>query len=184
MNEFDKIKNDYKSARPEANKELDYRKISKKAKAIRLKQNITKIILSFTVVILVGFFIWVSAYKHTTILIGALLMVGSLTIRIIIEMLGTFKTYNKKSSISFMKFKDEMKKYHQKRLQIHYIVTPILFTLYVIGFIILLPFFKEALSNGFYVYVKYSSVVIFIILGLFIYRQIKKELHILKELEQ
>ncbi len=54
--------------------------------------------------------------------------------------------------------------------------------LYIIGFVILTPFFKQGLSEGFYLYVKVSAVVIFILGIYLIFKQVKKELMVIKGL--
>jgi hypothetical protein len=51
---------------------------------------------------------------------------------------------------------------------------------YCIGFIILLPSFKKSLLVGFYNYIICSAIILLVIMLLYIRRQIKKELSVLK----
>jgi hypothetical protein len=55
--------------------------------------------------------------------------------------------------------------------------------LYGIGFLILLPLFKANLSSGFYTYIVVSSIVVLLVLGLFIGKQMNKELMELRALK-
>jgi len=156
--------------------------IIKKITFIKNGQRITDIVLVITVIVLIGFFFYISAYRNTLVAKALLLMIGSLLVRIIIEFFSikSFKKIN--ITINTTVFKQKMMSYYKKRIKIHYIMTPIIVGLYIIGFVVLLSFFKVELSYGFYIYIKVSAIIILIILGFFIRKQIIKELTILKEL--
>lgn len=157
--------------------------IRDKVRLIRKKQGIANTVLAITVTILIFFFFYVSAYKHQTPMIGLSLMIGSIAIRIGLEILSIKNLKNSNVTEAIEIFKKQMVDYYKKRVKIHFIITPIIIITYCIGFIMLLPSFKESLSPGFYSYIKVSSIIILIVLGVFIAKQIKDELTILKELK-
>ncbi|OEK06123.1 hypothetical protein A8C32_19015 [Flavivirga aquatica] len=139
---------------------------------IKKKQRITNVILSITGIILIAFFFYIAAYNNVLVAVALLLMLGSLLVRIIIEQFSIKKLKQIKVTISATAFKQEMINYYRKRIRTHYIITPIVIVCYAIGFIILLPFFKESLSNGFYTYIQVSSIVILVVLTLFIIKEV------------
>lgn len=157
--------------------------IVKRVNSIKKKQRITNIILGITTVILISFFFYISAYNNLIVAAALLLMVSSLLIRMIIEYISMHKLKQINRTVGVVDFKKNLVDYYKKRINTHYVITPIIVILYIIGFLILLPFFKENLSSGFYTYILVSSVVVLIVLGLFIRKQIQKELLILKDLQ-
>lgn len=156
--------------------------IIKKISFVKRKQLIANIVLGITSIILVGFFIYIKAYKNVVVAAALVLMIGSLITRIIIENMSSLKLKSIDVTVDAATFKEKMIDYYKRRIKIHYVITPIIAALYIIGFILLLPFFKEELSSGFYMYIKVSSVVIFIVLTIFIRKQVLKEIKTLKEL--
>ena len=54
---------------------------------------------------------------------------------------------------------------------------------YIVGFILLLPLFKENLSHGLYLYIVITGFGSLIILALFVARQIRKETEVLNLLK-
>ena len=125
-----------------------------------------------------------SAYKNTRAFWGLGIMMSSLIIRIVMEY---YSIRNLTKIPPYKKMKDYNQKlinYYTSRKFIHFLVTPILFGCYVFGFILLLPVFKKNLSQGFYTYILWSSVFIFLGLAILIAVQIKKELLILKQLKK
>ncbi|TMM58906.1 hypothetical protein FEE95_05600 [Maribacter algarum] len=159
------------------------KQILKKITSVRKKQVITNIVLTATGLVLVAFFFYVSAYKFQTVMIGLFLMIGALVLRIGLEFSSIRTLKNLNVSTSAEKFKKQMIRYYMKRKKVHFVLTPIIILVYCIGFLMLLPAFKESLSSGFYNYVVVSSMVLLIVLSIFIAREVWKELAILKELK-
>ncbi|WBL24897.1 hypothetical protein [Zunongwangia sp. HGR-M22] len=183
MNDFENIKNQWlltETPAPKNNSE----EIIKKSNYINRKQKITKLVLGITIIILIGFFFYISAYKYSQTFLGLGLMLACLSIRMGIEYASGIKKENFASYQSMKAFDNQLLRYYKSRKKIHYIWTPILFGIYVIGFLLLLPGFKESLSSGFYTYIIVSAVLTFVALLLLIAFQIKKELKIIKNLEQ
>lgn len=157
--------------------------ILKKINTLKYKQRISNVVLLTTVLILTGFFFYINAYSNTLVTFALLLMIGSLLIRVFLEYLSIKKLKQLDVTKSASTFNSNMVEYYQRRIKIHYIISPIIMLLYITGFIILLPFFKANLSSGFYTYIVVSSVFILVIMSFFIGKQIQKELRILKQLQ-
>jgi len=158
--------------------------IVQKMNNIKRKQGISNIVLLVTVLILVAFFIYIEAYNNTTVTLALLLMISSLLVRIIIEFFSIRKLKTIDITKSSTDFKTNIVAYYKNRIITHYIMTPVIILLYSIGFIILLPFFKKYLSEGFYTYILVSAIVVLFVMVFFIRKQIKKELLILKGLRE
>ena len=182
MKNFEDIKSQWEN-QPEINIPYNGPKlIIEKMTFIKRKQRITNMVLGVTVTVLVGFFLYIAAYSNLIAALALLLMIGSLLSRILIEFFSIKKLKRINMSADAKVFKQKIIDYYKNRIKTHYIITPIIIVLYAIGFIILLPFLKGALSSGFYTYIKVSAVVILVVLGIFIRKQILKELVVLKEL--
>lgn len=183
MNEFDNFKKEWKKRVLPESQTNGHKEVIQKGKLIRMKQTIGQAILSATTILLIAFFFYISAYKNPQVSIGLMLMIGSLIIRVVIEFAFKFKANNQPYTEGLSKFNRSIIKYYKSRLYINYLITPILFISYIIGFILLLPAFKESLSSGFYTYIIYSSWVILGLLAVLIFVQIKKELKNIESLK-
>ena len=182
MNEFDNLKNEWKKrVLPESQKN-GYKEVIQRGNLIRKKQTIGQVVLSITIILLIVFFFYISAHKNAQVSLGLMIMIGSLIIRVAIEFIFKFKANNHHFTEGVVKFNNTVVRYYRSRLYINYLITPLLFVSYIIGFILLLPGFKESLSTGFYTYIVYSSWIIFGLLAMFIFIQIRKELKNIKSL--
>jgi hypothetical protein len=183
MNNFEDLQNKWQSQSAVAATEDGFQALLKSVKSIEQKQRTGNIVLTITIIILIVFLIYVSGYKSTTFMLGIGLMIGSLLVRIAVELYSLKKL----KSISFSKesntFQNDLTSYYSFRKYTHYLITPSAIFIYTVGFIILLPLFKASLSHGFYLYILCSSVVFLVVFSVFIYKQIRKELSKLKELQ-
>jgi len=182
MNDFQHIKEQWQQHQtPLPNKNIN--EIIERSQEIKRKQQITKIVLGITVLILMAFFFYVSAYKNTRAFWGLGLMIGSLCIRIIMEYFSSLKKERFPLYQNMLAFNQQLVNYYKSRRMIHYLWTPVLFASYVFGFVLLLPVFKQQLSIGFFKYIIVSSIIIFIALAVLIGFQVRKELKIIKSLQ-
>ena len=154
-----------------------------KANHLKREQVISQLILSLTVLILTGFFFYVSAYSSGIVSLGLGMMIGSLLVRIAVEFISQVKLKKLSVMLEVTKYKNALVSYYNSRKWIHFFLTPLLFILYFIGFALLLPTFEQNLSPGFYNYVLYSAIFIFLFFAIFIGIQIKREMVMLKELK-
>lgn len=182
MTSFNELKSEWgNQPKMKASKD-DFQMVVKKIRAVKNKQRITNVILSTTILVLCVFFIYISGYKNSTVILGISLMVGSLVFRVGIEMLSIKKLKALDVMLKPEEYKSELTLYYRKRTWVHYVLTPLIIAVYCFGFILLLPLFKASLSSGFYTYIVISSIVLLVVLGGFIVIQIKKELANLKRL--
>ena len=183
MKKFEELRSEWAGQSPSKIPEDGIRRIMEKIKSIKGDQRGTYIILSVTCIILVGFFFYISAYQYQTVMIGLLLMIVALVVRIVLELISINTINRLDASEDATNFKARLIHYYKNRSKVHYIVTPIIILCYCIGFVMLLPSFKATLSQGFYTYIWVSSIVLLVVLGLLIIKQVKKELFILRQLK-
>ncbi|MGO3183534.1 MAG: hypothetical protein ACTIJ9_11965 [Aequorivita sp.] len=182
MTDFKDLKKEWKS-RDISKPKQSHKTIIAKMRKLKTKQTISQVVLSVTAIVLIGFFFYVSAYTNSRATLGLLLMIGSLLLRIGVEIY--YKLNDKKFdfSQSAKELQQKLVSYHKTRLTVNYVLTPLLFVIYIIGFVVLLPVFKANLSEGFYTYILWSSVVIFAVLAVFIGYHIRKELRELRDIK-
>jgi hypothetical protein len=157
--------------------------IINKAKKQRRRQYGSILIMGLTVIILIGFTIFVSPSQWNNFTLGLLLMISSLVFRITLE-LGTIYLKDQKLIILDNKsYKSYLKRHYKSRLWVHYLITPICLAIYIYGFYLLLPYFKREFSEGFYLYILISGFgSIAGIIAIIIY-SIRKELRFLNKLK-
>ena len=182
MEKFEELKSQWKT-QTNINPPINgYAEIVKQTKAIQRKQKITNVVLVMTILVLVMFFFYISAYNVLTVALALSLMLGVLIVRVILEILSIKTLKQLSPSMDANAFRQKLNSYYKSRIKTHYIFTPIIILLYGIGFIILLPYFKAALTSGFYTYVIVSGIIVFIVGGLLITNQIKKEIQTLRDI--
>ncbi len=155
-----------------------------KINAMRKKQLITNIILVATLLVLIGFFFYVMAYRDQVVLWGLLTMMTALLVRIAIEIRSVRVLRRLNNGLDAKQFKVRMTRYYEQRKIIHVILTPLILIAYCWGFVRLLPAFKANLSSGFYTYILVSSIVLIVFFTVFIGYHLRKELQILKTLKE
>lgn len=139
----------------------------------------TTAILSLTSILLISYYIGVDAYKHTQFSIGLSIMIVMLLLRVIFEWISVKKFKNIKTDVSLIEYSKRTRLFYQWRKKIHYILTPIVYLIYMAGFTLLLPLFKENFSKGFYLYILISGFGFLLIFGFIMMKMIKKEIHLL-----
>ena len=183
MNNFEEIQNQWKNQPKVETSDKEFSKLLNGIQGIEKKQKISNVVLTVTIMVLVAFIIYVAGYNNATFMVGISIMIMSLFIRILIE-ITSIKSLKKLNYLDDSRsFKEALLKYYKSRKGIHYVITPLILIAYAIGFIILLPLFKENLSYGFYVYIICSSIVLLIFFSIFIARHAKRELLKLRELQ-
>lgn len=155
--------------------------IIKKAKKQRYGQFIAIAVMSLTVLILLAYSIY-TINQWNNFALGLVLMISSLTFRIILEFVSLYQKENQLISLDSISFKKYLKKHYKLRLAVNYIITPICFAIYVFGFTKLLPYFKQVFSEGFYTYILISGIVSLFVLVVIIVKNILKENAFLKKL--
>lgn len=183
MKSFDEIKSQWNSQKNQVPPENGHEIIIRRVNDIKKRQKLTNVILTITVLVLITFFIYITAYNNWLVTASLLLMILSLATRIAFEIRSIKMLNNLNVNNTVENFKKSMINYYKTRVRTHLIWTPLIIVLYSTGFILLLPSFKANLSTGFYNYIIVSSILVLVFLGALIFTQIKKELSILKELK-
>lgn len=182
MSNFDTIKQQWIERETPQPSDIEFNSILDKTKNLRKKQQIGQLVLGLSSVILIVFFFYISAYKNTKVLLGLGIMISSLLIRISLEFFSMIKKEKLPANTDMKTYTQSLIGFYKRRRYLHFIVTPILFASYILGFIMLLPSFKQEFSSGFYTYIVISSWFIFLALAILIGFQIRKELRVLKEM--
>jgi hypothetical protein len=139
----------------------------------------TMLILGVTLLCLIVFFFKLNLQAIGLPFLGILLMILSLFSRIILEFMS-LKRFKKVDILSdFDSYTQETTRFYAFRKTIQFIVTPLSIGCYLIGFLLLLPAFKQTISHGFYLYILISGSLFLIFITWIIIRQIKQELSIL-----
>ena len=86
--------------------------------------------------------------------------------------------------VHFSTFLQQSTSFYRKRRVLHFVITPLLYATYIIGFVLLLPVFKQEFSNGVYLYFVFSGFGSLLVLAWFIYKANRKELSVLKKLQR
>jgi len=184
MNNFEELKSNWKNQPKVEATEHGFKELLRGIKRVKNKQKITNVILAITAIILIFFFIYISGYKNNQVILGLSLMVGVLLIRMLLEVLSIKQLGQMNALSNHSDYKNDLINYYKRRKNVHFIWTPLIILGYAVGFLILLPLFKANLSSGFYNYIIASSIVLLVVLGGFIAKQIQKEMHELRRLQQ
>ena len=180
MTTFEDLKSQWENQPQENTPNNGSELIVQKINTIKRKQRITNSVLCVTIGILISFFFYIEAYKFGIVSFALILMISSLFVRILIEYISLKKLKQINITTNAAVFNENMIAYYKNRIRTHYVSTPIIILLYSVGFIILLPSFKKSLSVGFYNYIIGSAIIILIIMVIYIRKQTKKELSVLK----
>lgn len=184
MNSFEELESNWKNQPEIQVTEKGFQEVLNGLRKIKNKQRITNVVLGITAIILIVFFFYISGYGNKQVILGISLMVGSLLVRILLEVLSIRKLKKMNAVAHSMDFRKDLIGYYKGRKFVHFVWTPLLILTYVAGFLILLPLFKANLSSGFYTYIIISSMVLLIVLSIFIAKQIRTEMNNLKRLQE
>lgn len=145
----------------------------------RRKHVATIAVLGATLLVVLGFSLYVG-YANLQFVLGIGLMMLMLAIRIGVEVRSRQLLQRLDSSEVTSSYLRELTLFYQQRRRIHGAFTYLVFGLYVAGFCVMLPLFKQTLPYGFFIYIAISGVVIFTVLLVYIRKKTVAEL---KELQ-
>ena len=163
--------------------EASFDQLKNGIKNVAKKQRMTNIVLLGTIAVLIVFFFYIGAIEYEGVALALGAMIAALVIRVLVEFFSQTHLKNLSTTADIQSFKGKLKNYYKGRIWVHAALTPVLLATYSYAFWTLLPDFKVSLSEGFYTYIVWSSVVLLVFFSFFIYVQIKKELKELKELK-
>ncbi len=151
---------------------------------IKVKQFWTIGILGVSIL----FFCWYSllyvGFRFSWFHAGMALMFFSLLLRLTVEYRSyiSFRRIDIRSD--FTNYTKGITDFYRNRKKIHYVVTPMVGSAYITGFILLLPVFKKSFSTGFFCYIVISGWALLILFTVMLIRQIKKEMRLLGFLKE
>lgn len=160
------------------------KEIITKAKKQRNRQYTSITVMSLTVILLIIYAFYYAFNQMNTFNLGLILMVTSLTLRIILEFYSLYRKENQLISMTQKSYHAYLKKYYKARQMVNYVITPICIAVYIFGFYLLLPYFKKYFSNGFYTYIIVSGVISLIFVIVIIVKSTIKEQGYLKQLHK
>jgi len=182
MEDFDKIISGWKNQSvPEPNNSSEIIRLAReRLDDSRKKHLITITVLGITLLV-IALYAVISHGKGFLFMAGIGLMITSLLVRILIEWNSseTLKKINVAEITS--RYLQQLTHFYQLRKRIHGWVTLALFGFYLFGFLLLLPLFKQTVSQGFFIYILVSGLITFSVLIYFIGRKTREELKRLNE---
>lgn len=186
MNSFEDLENVWGSQRESSPKQPAATLIEKaNADSEQIKKRFvaTILILATTCLILFIYMLVYKAYSQRVLFTCSSLMILLLLIRIELE----WESYKTLGKISFTSATRELvaqtEKFHTKRKQVNFILTPVIFLAYWGALYYLEPLFETYLSSRMYLYVMVSGVIFFLALAGLIIRNITQEMAILNKMK-
>jgi hypothetical protein len=156
----------------------------KHTRKIKVKQFWTIGILGVSIL----FFSWYSlvyvGFRFSWFHAGIALMFFSLLLRLIVEYRSYINFRRIDIRSDFTNYTKGITEFYRNRKKIHYVVTPMVGSAYITGFILLLPVFKKSFSTGFFWYVVISGWILLILFTVMLIQQIKKEMRLLDFLKE
>jgi hypothetical protein len=139
----------------------------------------TLCIIGLTTLILIAYFFWIGINSPSLFTVGLGLMIGSLLVRIALEW-KSMKRFNViKTDIPLLEYSRLATQFYDSRKTIHYIATPIIYMVYIVGFSLLIPTFHKHFSTGFFIYLLISGYGFLIGFAFFLVKKLKQEMKIL-----
>ncbi len=182
MEDFDKMIAEWKNQPvPQAKNTLEIIGLaSNRLKDSRRKHLITSIVLSITLLFVVAYAITVNS-ESLLFLVGIGLMVASLLVRILIEWYSSVCLRRINIDEITNSYLTQLNGFYKRRRKIQGLVTTFLFGTYVVGFLLLIPLFRQTMSSELFIYIVVSGPVILAVMAFFIWKKIGEELRRLEE---
>lgn len=154
----------------------------KKLKSTVRLQWTTIIILVITLLIIGSFFKFQAQFKQTISHVGIGLMLGSLIIRIILELISIFFAGKINLTQNALKLNQSNMSYFRFRKMMNGPVTISILILYTIGFYLLTPEFSLYFSTSMMIFIDLSYILAAVIFTWSIRKGVKKEMAILNDI--
>lgn len=157
---------------------------NQKIKIIKRNHVGTIVILSAKIAVLVYYYLWLFNVTISNRIIGLQLMIFVLVARVILEIISIIQFYKIDFTADFKNYTKQLMSFYKLRKAIHFILTPIIYISYIVGFTSMLPLFKENFLTGFYIYILVSGFGFLILFSYFLLKVIKKDMNNLDVLKQ
>jgi hypothetical protein len=176
FNEIKSIWNQQSEANPKRNSNEIINDSIQKTKKLKNNYYWTIGILSTLIIVLIFFYYSIFNSQISKQIKGLELMIIVIIIRITLETISVFKFKKIDFTTNFKAYTKQLISFYKFRKLIHFFLTPTIYTLYIYGFISLLPLFKQNLSSGFYLYVLCSGFGFIIFFSFILFKVIKRDL--------
>ncbi|MCU0443412.1 MAG: hypothetical protein MUE85_00745 [Microscillaceae bacterium] len=187
MENFDEIKNTWSQQpiiEPKITSDVFVAKSLQKIRAQKMKHYWTIGILMSLIFVLLYFYSSVYRNEISNKVSGLTIMIIVIIVRCTLEIVSILKFKQINFTSDFKNYSNQLIAYYKLRKAIHFFFTPLIYSLYIIGFISMLPIFQENLSKGFYLYVLISGFVFLTFFSFLLIKIIKKDLADLKFLQR
>jgi cell division protein FtsW (lipid II flippase) len=141
-------------------------------------------ILSTTLLVLFFFYYEIGQFGDWKLVIGLTLMLASLGVRLFLEFLSRLQIRKLQPHQATRFFVEKLHSYYQKRRQIHFVLTPIIYLIYGVGLILFLVAIQPHLSSVFFVYCLISGLGFWLGFIWVIRKSYRQEREILDQLEK
>lgn len=151
----------------------------KHSQKIKLKQFWTITVLAVSILIFSWYSLVYVGFRFSWFHAGMALMFFSLLLRLIVEYRSYIDFRRIDIRSDFTNYTKRITEFYRNRKKIHYVLTPMLGSAYITGFLVLLPVFKKSFSTGFFWYIVISGWILLILFMVLLIQQIKKEMRLL-----
>lgn len=148
----------------------------KRMQSIKSNHIWTISILSVLILSLVYLFFTYKSDKNFDQIKGLELMIAVIVCRISLEIFSLVRLKKIKMTDNFLNYSKQLISYYKFRKWMHFILTPAIYLLYILGFVLLLPVFKQNFSNGFYLYILISGFCFLLVFSFVLYKVINRDL--------
>lgn len=179
INTIEEIWKSQSFAEPDVPVEKLLRNRVQHTRRVKAKHIGTLVTLSVLMVILLSYFFLTSAYSHTWMFLGVGGMIASVFARTFIEWISYRRLQRISPEIPSLMYCNAIIRFYEWRKRIHYILTPFLYLVYAGSFCLLLLPMRALLPHGLYMYILISTIPVFLLLGIYIAWEIKKEMNYL-----
>lgn len=186
MTDFNELEEIWKQQPAGAKADADtlINKAIQQQKTLQFRQRSTIVILLATVLVLGWYFLFYLSIENTTIQLSAALMIGSLAIRILAEMISHWQLMHVDLLQSLKQYVQQFTRFYTWRQWIHFVLTPLVMLCYSLGFIWMLPLFKENMTQGWYLYILFSGTIFLVGFSVFLFWNTRREMRILRSMKE
>lgn len=184
MKNFDDLQSSWQQQEQPGPKKDGVKSVQDKVGNLRRTYVSTLLILTATLVGIAIFFYYFGVRLDRPIPTPVLLMTGALAIRIGAELFGKIDLKNIRPDLSALAYEGRLRRFYSQRKWVHFLLTPLSMLAYCYGFILLIPYFKDEVSPGFYTYILVSGVICLLLLSWIIIRQAREELMLLRSIDE
>lgn len=153
------------------------------SKKIKLNHIGTLVIIGITILILIAYFLWIESHSFSLFKLGLELMIASMMIRIMIEGISIRKFNLIKTELPLIEYSKKATHFYDWRKKIHFVVTPIIYLVYTLGFSMMIPTLRVEFSTLFFIYLLVSGYGFLIAFAFFLRKKMKNEMEILEFLK-